>query len=99
MQDSMTIKSTMTLTAGTLDTKPNSNFFIKVAGDWINNGGVFIVNNSTVSFTSTASGGRVRSRGSPFRNVFIGSNTTGGGSPPSGLLAVGARTNTPRQNP
>src|SRR5258708_3826983 len=70
--------SSMTITEGTQETKPNSNFLTKFAGYWINNGGVFIVNNSTVSFTSTASEGRVRSRGSPFRNVFIGSNTTGG---------------------
>jgi hypothetical protein len=75
LQDSMTVISSVTLTGGTLDTS-SSNYGISVGNDWLNNGGAFAVNQSTLTFYGNATGKKVMSRGYPFYNVWI--NGTGG---------------------
>jgi len=67
MQDSMTLTSTMTLTAGSLDTSSN-NYGITVGRDWKNNGGNFIVNQSTAMFTARSRMKKITSGGDPFYN-------------------------------
>jgi len=54
LQDSMTVLSKVTLSAGTLDTGAGSNFAIAVAGDWSSAGGTFMARQSTVSFNGDA---------------------------------------------
>ncbi len=76
MQDSMTVISTMTLLAGTLNTNAAGNYPIWLGGTWWNNGGTFTANGSTVSLTGLNQ--QIRSRANGFRNVYIGTNTTGG---------------------
>ena len=70
MQDSMTVTSTMTISAGTLNT--NTNFPISVGGSWWNTNGLFLVNGSTVTFLSNATHQRIKSRGFPFKGVDLG---------------------------
>src|SRR5207302_665516 len=77
LQDSMTVTSNMTITAGTLDTS-GSNLGISVGGSWSNTGGAFTTNQSTVTFTATTAGQTIRSKGSPFKTVNIGSAGAGG---------------------
>ena len=66
--DSMTVDGSFTLTAGTLDTSA-SNFGLSPA-TWINNGGNFVANQSTVTFAHGAAA-YITSRGIPFANVFV----------------------------
>jgi hypothetical protein len=76
LQDSMTVTSSMTISAGTLDPSV-SNHGILLAGSWYNTGGDFIARQSTLTFTATTAGQRIRSAGEPFGNVhFNGSGGT-----------------------
>jgi len=74
----MTVVSTVTLTAGTLNTNAAVNQAILIGGSWFNNGGTFTTNFSSTVFKSTNPGQSIKTRGYPFRGVWIGSNTTGG---------------------
>jgi hypothetical protein len=53
--DSMTVTSTMTITQGTLDAS-NANLGVAVGGSWLNNGGAFEPQASTVTFTTPSAG-------------------------------------------
>jgi len=76
MQDSMTVISSMTLTAGTLDTNSGSNLGISVGKSWFNNGGIFVSNLSTVTFTGSLSTLQIKPNPSSFENVvFNGAGT------------------------
>ena len=55
---SMTVTSTITLTAGTLDTSV-SNFNIKLLGGWVGNGGTFAANGSTVTLAGTSASSKI----------------------------------------
>lgn len=77
LQDSMTVLSSMTITAGALDTDPVGNNGIAVGLDWMNGGGAFVGNESTVTFNATTSGRTITSGGSAFGHVlFNGSGAT-----------------------
>jgi len=79
LQDSMTVTSTMTLSAGTLNTKTgNTNNPISVGGSWYNTVGSFTANASTVSFTATSPGMTISSRGFPFSTAYFGPGSSGG---------------------
>jgi hypothetical protein len=73
--DSMTVNSTMTVTAGTLDASAN-NYGISVGRDWLNNGGIFIAHQSTVTFTGASTTQKIHSNGKNFANVLF----NGGGN-------------------
>src|SRR5205823_3756317 len=77
LQDSMTVLSSMTLTLGSLDTSAANSFGMNIGGSWINNGGKFFANKSTITFTATDIGQRVTSRGFPFNKIDI-AGTAGG---------------------
>jgi hypothetical protein len=77
LQDNLTVLSTMTLSAGTLDTNSSGSNQITLAGGWLTNGGTFIVNNSTVSFNGN-SPQVIRNAGQAFA-VLFDSNTSSGG--------------------
>ena len=77
LQDSMTVLSTMTLTAGTLDTNSGGGYPMSVSGGWLNNGGNFTVNGSTLTLTGN-SAQVVRNAGQPFA-VIVDSNSSSDG--------------------
>ena len=77
LQDSMTVLSTMTLSAGTLDTNSGGSYAMSVGGGWLNNGGTFTVNGSTVTFTGSAAQ-VINNAGQSFA-VLVDSNTSSGG--------------------
>ncbi|MFA5975688.1 MAG: hypothetical protein WC859_05915, partial [Elusimicrobiota bacterium] len=74
LADSMTVLSNLTLTNGTLDTSA-SNFNLAVAKTWLNNGGIFVANTSTVTFNGSTTNQTITSRGQAFNNVTF--NGTG----------------------
>lgn len=69
--DSMTVASTMTITAGTLNTRPVTNNGILVGGEWVVNGGGFIANASSVTFAGSATNQRIRSGNQNFWKLII----------------------------
>jgi len=71
MQDSMTVTSSITMNAGTLDTGSLGNYGIGLARDWLNTGGSFVANNSTVTFSSASGGPRIQSGQQAFANVVL----------------------------
>src|SRR4029077_8134851 len=73
LKDSMTITSTMTLTAGTLDTS-SSNNAILLGGGWANTGGTFTAHQSTVTLNG-ASPQTISNAGQAI-GILIDSNTT-----------------------
>ncbi len=76
MQDSMTVVSSMTLTAGTLDTKSGSNFGITVGNSWYNTGGTFVANLDTVTFNGTSAALQIDADPSSYASVvFNGAGT------------------------
>jgi len=60
----MTVISTMSLTAGTLNTNAVSVQPIAVGGSWLNAGGLFTMNTSTVIFNATSVASRFGLEGS-----------------------------------
>jgi hypothetical protein len=77
LQDSMTVLSTMTLSAGTLDTNSGNSNPLSLGGGWLNNGGTFTVNQSTVTLVGNTAQ-VVQNAGQAF-SVILDSNTSGGG--------------------
>jgi len=72
----ITVKSTITLTSGTLNVSA-SNFSISIAGNWTNNGGTFTAGTGTVNFNSTTAAQTMNAGASnPFYNLTI-SNSHG----------------------
>ena len=73
--DSMTVASTMTINQGTLDTSASScggaEPSLSVAGSWLNSGGTFVANSSTVTFTASTTGQKIASNGSSFNHLAI----------------------------
>ena len=54
LQDSMTVISSITLNAGTLNSNTGTALNgLAVGGEWINGGGVFVTNSSSVTFTGS----------------------------------------------
>lgn len=49
LEDTLDVNGTLTLTAGTVDTKTGENNAIQLAGHWLNNGGTFTARASTVT--------------------------------------------------
>ena len=74
--DSLTVGGSLTLTAGTLDTSASGNLGVSVGGDWLNNGGAFVANNSTVVFNAGSAGHLITSNGNTFGSVAF-SNAAG----------------------
>src|SRR6202035_983173 len=66
---SLTVNESLTLTAGSLDTGISNNYAIGVSSNWINNGGTFIAELSTVTFLATTPGHTITSNGSAFNNL------------------------------
>ena len=81
LQDSMTVTSTLTITQGALDTSGNNcsgaACSMSVAAGWLNNGGRFVANTSTVTFNGTIAAQNITSRGSPFYNLYINGGSNG----------------------
>src|SRR5207302_6637215 len=73
--DSMTLTSTMTLTAGTLDTASQA---ILSMGNWTNNSGTFKANQSTITFAGGAAQTFNELSTTTF-NMLVDSNTSSGG--------------------
>jgi|GEM_PF-4576455 len=76
LQDSMTVRSTLTLAAGTLDSHAVGNYGLSVGREWLNTGGSFIANLSTVTLTGTIAGLRIQSDSNGFGYLAL----TGAGS-------------------
>ena len=74
MQDSMTVISTIALQGGTLNTKTGTALNgLAVGGEWINGGGVFVTNNSSVTFTGSGNNLRIQSGDDLFyKLIFTG---------------------------
>jgi len=72
----LTVNGTLTLTGGILDPSSVNNFTIGVSSSWLNTGGVFLPQVSTVSFVGTTAGLFIKSNGSNFANVLV--NGAGG---------------------
>ena len=77
LEDPITLMHHLTLTAGSFDVSMN-NFGISIAGNWINNGGIFIPRLGTVKFNGTATqecnkklAGTVNNADFNFYNVII----------------------------
>src|SRR5439155_14814517 len=65
VSSSIAVKENLTLTAGTLDAS-SSNYGITVSSNWINNGGSFTAQKSTVTFNATTSAQTITSSVQPF---------------------------------
>ena len=83
LQDALTVNSTMTLNAGTLNT--GSSQSVAIGSNWTNNGGAFIANQSTISFIGNAA--QIFKEPTTTFNVFIDSNNAGTVTFPSSFTA------------
>src|SRR5262249_27179596 len=83
LQDTMTVTSTMTISAGTLDPSSNNctsgtaSCDIKVGGSWSSAGGTFVPQTSTVTFNSAVIQ-TLDPRGINFYNITFNSSPSGG---------------------
>lgn len=69
LQNNLVVTSTLTLASGILDTNSAGHYSLSVGGDWVNTGGAFVGNESTVTFTASTSGRSITSNGMPFSHV------------------------------
>ena len=66
LQDSMTVISSITLNAGTFNSnKGTATNGLAVGREWINGGGTFLTNSSSVTFTGTGINLRIQSGDDP----------------------------------
>jgi fibronectin-binding autotransporter adhesin len=76
LQDSMTVRASLLLDAGTLDTSVSGNYGILVGREWLTTGGSLNAHLSTTTFTGATTNLRIQSGG----NVFGYFTMTGTGS-------------------
>ncbi|MFB6305507.1 MAG: hypothetical protein ABEH43_00685, partial [Flavobacteriales bacterium] len=77
IEDALDVENDLTITSGTLDTKSSEDNSINVAGSWINNGGSFNAQQSTVTMDATSGSPQITSNSQAFYNLTLNDGGNG----------------------